>query len=375
MISFNKIYITGKELEYISRAYEAGNVAGNGHFTKKCEDYFTGRFGFNKSLLTNSGTGALEISAILIDIQPGDEVIIPSFTYVSTANAFVLRGAEIVFADTESGIPNLDVSKIEKLITKKTKAIVPIHYAGIACRMEEIKQLAEKYDLFVIEDAAHAIDSFYKDKRLGSIGDLAVISFHETKNISSVHGGLLIINNDRFIERAEKIRENGTNRAAFLRGETDKYQWVDIGSSYKPSEIHTAILYAQLEKLDEIQAKRKKIWEYYYNNLKHLEEKKLVLMPQLPDYASNNAHIFFLICSSEKERNELIKFLNDKKIQSIFHFQSLHSSLFFRDKHDGRKLPNSEKFSRQLVRLPLYYDLIEEHQDYIIESITEFYKF
>jgi len=373
MIPFNKIYLTGRELENILYAYELGNVAGSGHFTKKCEKYLTARLGINKAFLTNSSTGALEISAVLIDIQPGDEVIIPSFTYVSTANAFILRGAKIVFADTEPGVPNIDASKIEKLITKKTKAIVPVHYAGIACRMDKIIQLAKKYDLFVVEDAAHAIDSYYKNKHLGSIGDLAVLSFHETKNISSAQGGLIIINNDRFVERAEYIRDNGTNRAAFFRGETDKYQWVDIGSSYKSSEIHSAILYAQLEKLEEIQAKRIKIWEYYYNNLKDLEEKNIVQLPKIPGYASNNAHIFYMICPSEKERNELIRFLAAKKIQAIFHFQPLHNSLFYKNKHDGRKLPNTEKFSKQLIRLPLFCDLTTDHLSYIVDNIMDYY--
>ncbi|MCB0513731.1 MAG: dTDP-4-amino-4,6-dideoxygalactose transaminase, partial [Bacteroidetes bacterium] len=280
MINFNKPYFTGKETEYIQQAVQSGKISGDGMFTKKCHQFFESKYGFKKCLLTTSCTDALEMAAILIDIKEGDEVIMPSFTFVSTANAFVLRGANIIFADSYFDNPNIDADAIEQLITPKTKAIVVVHYAGMACDMDKIIELANKYKLFVIEDAAQAIDSFYiskgTKKPLGSIGHLAAFSFHETKNIISGEGGMLVINDERFIERAEIIREKGTNRSKFFRGEVDKYGWVDIGSSFLPSDIIAAFLYAQLENLDAIQTKRKEIWNSYFEGLKTLEERKLI---------------------------------------------------------------------------------------------------
>jgi len=265
MIPFNKPYLTGKEAHYLYHAVYSGKISGNGMFTQKCHNFFVQRYGFKKCLLTTSCTDALEMAAILIDIKQGDEVIMPSYTFVSTANAFVLRGATIVFADSGASNPNIDAEKLESLITPKTKAIVPVHYAGIACDMDKIMALAEKYNLFVIEDAAQAIDSYYNGRPLGSIGHLAAFSFHETKNIISGEGGMLVINDERFFRRAEIIWEKGTNRAEFFRGEVNKYGWVDIGSSFLPSEIIAAFLYAQLENLDDIQLKRKSIWNKYYS--------------------------------------------------------------------------------------------------------------
>jgi dTDP-4-amino-4,6-dideoxygalactose transaminase len=314
-IGFNIPYLTGKETTYIEKAVKSMKISGDGVYTKKCHQFFEQKYCFKKVLLTTSCTDALEMIAILLDIKEGDEVIAPSYTFVSTVNAFVLRGAKIIFVDSCSDNPNMDVDKIETLITPKTKVIVPVHYAGIACNMDKIMQLANKYNLFVVEDAAQAIDSFYKDKPLGSIGHMAAFSFHETKNIISGEGGMLVINDERFIKRAEIIREKGTNRSSFFRGEVDKYGWVDIGSSFLPSDIIAAFLFAQLENLDDIQTKRKQIWNQYYNGLSVLQTLGKLKLPHLPDYASNNAHMFFIQCSSLQERTNLIEYLKkDTKI-------------------------------------------------------------
>ena len=311
--------------------------------------------------------------ALLADIKEGDEVIIPSYTFVSTAVAFVRQGAKIVFADSYNNNPNIDADKIEELITPKTRAIVPVHYAGIACDMDKIMELADKYNLIVIEDAAQAIDSFYisKDgtrKALGSIGHLAAFSFHETKNIISGEGGMLAINDERFIHRAEIIWEKGTNRAEFFRGEVNKYGWVDTGSSFLPSEIISAFLWAQLENLEDIQQKRKNIWNQYYNGLKSREGIDF-LLPNIPEYATNNAHMFFLVCHNLEERTALIKKLKDHGILAVFHYLSLHKSDFYLEKHDGRILPNTDRFTDCLVRLPLFYELPESEIENIIHMI------
>jgi dTDP-4-amino-4,6-dideoxygalactose transaminase len=371
-IPFNKPYLTGKEAHYLYQAVLSGKISGDGIFTKKCHEFFEQKYGFKKALLTTSCTDALEMAAILIDIQPGDEVIVPSYTFVSTVNAFVLRGAHIVFVDSEEGNPNLDVTKLEKLITPKTKAIVPVHYAGVACNMDAIMQLAEKYNLFVVEDAAQAIDSYYKERPLGSIGHLAAFSFHETKNIISGEGGLLAINDERFIQRAEIIREKGTNRTQFFRGEVDKYGWVDIGSSFLPSDIIAAFLYAQLENLDDIQIKRKQIWASYYECLKPLTDKG-VMLPAIPEYATNNAHMFYIVCNSLEERTGLISTLKEEGILSVFHYLSLHKSPYYQEKHKGDTLPNSDKYTDRLLRLPFYYELKKEQHDRIINIILKYY--
>lgn len=361
-IPFNKPYLTGKETHYIYDAVNTGKLSGNGKYTKQCQTYFEDRFGFKKCLLTTSCTDALEMAAILIEIQPGDEVIMPSYTFVSTANAFILRGATIVFADSGQDNPNIDAGLLEALITPKTKAIVPVHYAGIACDMDTIMDLAAKYNLFVIEDAAQAIDSYYTGKdgqkrALGSIGHLAAFSFHETKNIISGEGGMLAINDARFTDRAEVIWEKGTNRSAFFRGEIDKYGWVDMGSSFLPSEIIAAFLWAQLENLDTIQQKRKSIWENYESKLSEWAKNNNIQTPKVPEYATNNAHMYYLVCESLEQRSAMIEKLKQAGILAVFHYLSLHKSPFYASKHDGRILPQTDCYSDCLLRLPLYFEL------------------
>jgi len=372
-IGFNKPYLTGKETEYILKSVESRKISGDGIFTKKCHEFFEKRYGFNKVLLTTSCTDALEMAAILIDIQPGDEVIAPAYTFVSSVNAFVLRGAKIIFCDSEDSSPNIDVNKIEELITPKTKAIVVVHYAGIAANMTPLMALAKKNNIYLIEDAAHAIDSFYKGKPLGSFGHLAAFSFHETKNVISGEGGMLVINDDRFSKRAEIIREKGTNRSAFFRGEVDKYGWVDIGSSFLPSDILAAFLYAQLENLDDIQSRRKKIWNHYFDKLKPLADKKFITIPEIPEYATNNAHMFFIQCKDLEERNALIQFLKAEGVMAVFHYLSLDKSQFYINSGDGREMKNSDRYTDTLLRLPMYYELTEEDIDYVCESIKKFY--
>ena len=379
MIPFNKPYLTGKEMQYIEDAVKSGKISGNGLFTKKCQEFFEKEFGFKKTLLTTSCTDALEMAAILADIKEGNEVIVPSFTFVSTALAFVRQGADIVFADSYSDNPNIDADQIEALITEKTKAIVVVHYAGVACDMDKIMSIANKHGIIVIEDAAQAIDSYYisKDgtkKALGSIGHLSAFSFHETKNIISGEGGMLCINDDRFIQRAEIIWEKGTNRSQFFRGEVDKYSWVDTGSSFLPSEIISAFLWAQIENMRDIQDKRIKIWNRYYEGLSSFEpvsikKPKLHLVPK---YATNNAHMFYLVCDNVDDRTKFIQHLKDKGILSVFHYLSLHKSSYY-EKYSTRKseLPNSDMFSDCLVRLPLFYELTDEQVEYIINTIKE----
>jgi dTDP-4-amino-4,6-dideoxygalactose transaminase len=372
-ITFNKPYFTGKEADYIKQAFGCLKISGDGIFTEKCQKYFEKRYGFRKVLLTTSCTDALEMAAILIGIKPGDEVIVPSFTFVSTANAFVLRGAKVVFCDSDAVIPNIDVQRIESLVTARTKAIVPVHYAGIACDMDEIMKIADKYHIYVIEDAAQAIDSYYKARPLGSIGHLATFSFHETKNIMCGEGGMLVINDRSFEERAEIIREKGTNRSAFFRGEVDKYSWVDIGSSFLPSDIVAAVLYAQLENVNKIQKKRKQIWSKYYGGLKSLKDQGVIRLPIIPEYATNNAHMFYIVCRNLEERTSLAKRLKENDILAIFHYLSLHKSPYYQGKHDGRELPNSDNYSDCLLRLPMYFQLSKREVDRVIKVIKEFY--
>ena len=370
MIPFNKPYLTGKEAHYMYQAVYGGKLSGNGIFTKKCQEYFEKQYGFKKSLLTTSCTDALEMCAILADIQPGDEVIVPSYTFVSTALAFVRQGAKIVFADSCPDNPNIDTTRIEELITPKTKAIVPVHYAGVACDMDPIMDLARKYNLLVIEDAAQAIDSYYKGKPLGSIGHLAAFSFHETKNIISGEGGMLAINDERFIRRAEIIWEKGTNRAEFFRGEVNKYGWVDTGSSFLPSEVIAAFLWAQLENLEAIQQRRKAIWNRYNDALLAADLSKISL-PNIPNYATNNAHMYYLVYQSLEQRTELIKRLKENEILAVFHYLALHNSEYYRDKHDGRNLNNTDRFADCLVRLPMFYELTNAQIDKIVQIISE----
>ncbi len=373
-IPFNKPYLAGRELEYIQESIANGHISGNGYFTKSCHSFFENKYHFTKCLLTSSCTDALEMAAILLDIQPGDEVIIPSFTFVSTANAFVLRGASIRFIDSQSDNPNLNTQDIEALITPNTKAIIVVHYAGIACDMDAIKTLASKHRLFIVEDAAQAIDSYHNGKPLGGIGDLAAFSFHETKNIISGEGGMLVINNPVFEKRAEIIWEKGTNRSAFFKGEVNKYGWVDIGSSFLLSEITAAFLLAQLENLENIQQKRKEIWYDYMEGLMPLSLNGKIKLPFIPPFATNNAHMFYLVCNNPEDRESLIHFLNTNNIHSVFHYQSLHHSPYYTNKHDGRVLYWSDFYSGHLVRMPLFYELTKSDQQRIIECIKDFYE-
>lgn len=370
-IKFNKPFIIGKELEYIQQAVNSGKISGNGQFTKKCQKWFEEKYSFKKAFLTTSCTDALEMSALLMNIQPGDEIIMPSYTFVSTANAFVLRGAKIVFADSCSNHPNIDADKIEELITPKTKAIVVMHYAGMAVDMDKVMSIAHRHNLFVVEDAAQAIDSFYKGKPLGGIGDFGAFSFHETKNIIAGEGGMLTIKNEKDIAKAEIFWEKGTNRAAYFRGEIDKYNWVDIGSSFLPSEITSAFLWAQLENIDTIQEKRVWIWNQYYEQLTELSN--YIELPNVPEYATNNGHFFYILCKNVDERQDLIEYLKKYDIMAVFHYLSLHSSPYYKDKHDGRELPNSDRFSNCLLRLPSYFQLAEEEITLVCNKIKEFY--
>jgi dTDP-4-amino-4,6-dideoxygalactose transaminase len=350
----------------------SGKISGNGQFTQKCQRFFEEQYGFKKALLTTSCTDALEMCAILANIQTGDEVIVPSYTFVSTALAFVRQGAKIVFADSRKDHPGIDEDLIESLITAKTKAIVPVHYAGVACDMDKIMAVANKYNILVIEDAAQAIKSFYKDRPLGSIGHLAAFSFHETKNINSGEGGLLAINDDRFIKRSEIIWEKGTNRAEFFRGEVNKYSWVDIGSSFLPSEIIAAYLWAQLENLDTIQNRRIQIYNQYFKCLNNWAEKYSIGLPFIPEYGSNNGHMFYMICRDIEQRSKLIDYLRENEIYAVFHYLSLHKSAYYVDKYDGSDLTESDRYSDCLIRLPLFYELSNEDLEYICEKLTKY---
>ena len=376
-IPFNKPYLAGKEAHYMYQAVYTGKLSGNGVFTKKCQKFFEDKYGFKKAILTTSGTDALEMAAILCDVKPGDEVIVPSYTFVSSALAFVRQGARIIFADSCEHNPNIDAEKIEALITPKTKVIVPVHYAGVACDMDKIMAIANKHNILVVEDAAQAIDSYYKIKPLGGIGHLGCFSFHETKNITAGgEGGLLVVNDDRFIRRAEIIWEKGTNRAEFFRGMVNKYGWVDIGSSFLPSEINSAFLYAQLESLDMIQTRRKEIWKQYNEGLKPLAEKGFFEMPDMPEYATNNAHMFYLLMPNLEERTKFISYLKEHGIGAVFHYLSLHLSEYYKENHVGSipELPNCDRFADCLVRLPMYYELANEDVTFIIEHINEYFK-
>ena len=365
MVPFNRPYLTGKETEYIRMALDAGKLSGNGEFTKRCQNFLEERYGFRKCLLTTSGTDALEMAALLTGVGPGDEVIVPSYTFVSTALAFIRCGAKVIFADSRSDEPNIDAMKIESLITPRTKVIAPVHYAGCACDMDAIMEIAERHNLLVVEDAAQAIDSFYagkdgKRRALGSIGHVGCLSFHETKNIIAGEGGLLVINDERFLRRAEIIWEKGTNRAEFFRGEVNKYGWVDIGSSFLPAESVAAFLWAQLEHLDEIQAERKRLWQNYLDFFSSLVPRPSSLgirLPKVPDYATNNAHMFYLLFLDLAKRSDFISKMKSQDVSCVFHYLPLHSSEYYKAKHDGRALPNCDRYADTLVRLPLYYGL------------------
>lgn len=375
MVPFNRPHLTGNETSYIYEAVSDGTLCGNGKFTKLCQHFFEEKYGFKKCLLTTSCTDALEMCAILCNLHPGDEVIVPSYTFVSSALAFVREGARIVFADSMKDNPNMDADKIEELITPRTKVIVPVHYAGFACDMDKIMYIADKYNLIVVEDAAQAIDSNYKDRPLGSIGHMSAFSFHETKNIISGEGGMIAINDERFINRAEIIWEKGTNRAEFYRGVVNKYGWVDTGSSFLPSEVVSAFLWAQLESMDDIQSKRILLWNKYYELLKPIADKGYFYLPHIPEYATNNAHMFYLTCRNLEERTLLIARLKECGYQAVFHYLSLHKSDYYKGKHDGRILNESDRYTDTLVRLPLFYDLDVDDIKKICTIIKEYYNY
>ena len=375
MIQFNIPPYVGKELEYVKEAMEKNHkICGDGPFTKKCSEWMENKFNVEKVLLTTSCTHATEMTAILTDIKEGDEVIAPSFTFVSTVNPFVLRGAKIVFVDINPKTMNMDENLIEVAITEKTKAILPVHYAGVACNMDKIMEIAKKYNLIVIEDAAQGMMAEYKGKPLGTIGDYGCFSFHETKNYSMGEGGALLINNKENIETAEIIREKGTNRSRFFRGQVDKYTWVDKGSSYLPSELNAAYLYAQLENADIIYNDRMNTWNKYKESLQELEDKNLIELQYIPEDCKHNAHMFYIKCKDLDERTNLINFLKENNINAVFHYIPLHSAeagIKFGRFHGEDKYTTKE--SERLLRLPLYYRLKEEDVKYVASKIKEFY--
>ncbi len=370
-IDFNKPFVTGKEFIYINNAIANSQLSGDGPFTAKCNKWLENNTGCKKALLTHSCTAALEMAAILIDIQSGDEIIMPSFTFVSTANAFVLRGGVPVFVDIRPDTLNLDETKIEAAVTEKTKAIVPVHYAGVSCEMDRIMEIADKYNLYVIEDSAQGLMADYKGKPLGSMGHFGTMSFHETKNIVSGEGGALYINDEKFIEQAEIIREKGTNRSKFFRGEVDKYTWVNMGSSFLPGEFTAAFLLAQMEAAREITERRLQIWHKYFENLQNIREIKV---PYIPSYIKHNAHLLYILVDSLKTRSELIKYLREHNISSVFHYIPLHSSPA--GKKYGRtsgKMANTDRTGNTLLRLPLHLFLTEDEIDTVIQKIGDFY--
>lgn len=371
MIPFNKPYSTGRELKYMDEVCHSMTMSGNGTFTKRCHAFFEERYGFKKCLLATSGTDALEMCAMLCELKPGDEVIVPSYTFVSTAIAFLREGAKVVFADSGTANPNVTAENIAPLINERTRVIAVVHYAGVACDMDSIMALAEQHHLLVVEDAAHSVDSFYKGRPLGSIGHLAAFSFHETKNISSGEGGMLAVNDERFIRRSEIIWEKGTNRAEFYRGMVNKYGWCDIGSSFLPSEFNAAFLWAQLEALDDIQGRRKRIWEIYDQALRGHVEDTGIQLPDVPDYATNNGHMYYLVCPSLDFRTRLMAWLKEHGVQTTFHYLPLHSSVYYKDQFKGEPLVNCDRYGDCLVRLPLFYELTDAEAADIARLVIE----
>ena len=373
-ISFNRPPFVGKETEYIKEAVEKnGMICGDGPFTKKCSEWMKERFQTKNVLLTTSCTHALEMAAFLADIQPGDEVIMPSYTFVSTADAFVLRGATCVFVDIRPDTMNIDETKIEEAITEKTKAIVPVHYAGVSCAMDEIMAIAKKYNLKVVEDAAQGVNAFYKGKALGTIGDFGCYSFHETKNYSMGEGGAILFQDDRYLEPAEILREKGTNRSQYFRGQIDKYTWVGYGSSYLPSDMNAAYLWAQLEEADKINDKRLSIWNFYHEELKELEDKGVLERPYIPEYATHNAHMYYIKVKDLRVRTKLLAYLKERGILSVFHYVPLHSATA------GKKFGRfhgedvyTTKESERLCRLPMYYSLSLEEAAEVVKALKEF---
>lgn len=376
MIPFNKPPYTGNETKHVFEAMKSSKISGDGTYSLQCQKWFEKKLSCQKALLTPSCTHALEMAAILLDIQPDDEVIMPSYTFVSTANAFVLRGAKIIFVDIRPDTMNIDERLIEAAITHKTKAIVPVHYAGVSCEMDIIMDLAKQYGLYVIEDAAQGMTATYKGKPLGTIGHLGTYSFHETKNYTSGgEGGLLIINDHQFVERAEIIREKGTNRSQFFRGEVDKYSWVDIGSSYLPSELQAAYLWGQLEKVDDIYNYRMNLWNRYFKGLQGLEQNNHIRLPIIPENTGHNAHMFYIKVKNLEERTALLNYLKDNGVYAVFHYVPLHDSLagIQYGSFHGSDV-NTSVESLRLIRLPMYYGLQEEEQVKIIERIYKYFE-
>lgn len=373
-IPFNKPYFTGREAHHLSQAALLGKLSGNGFYTRECQAFFEKRYHLHKTLLTTSCSDALEMAALVLGIGQGDEIIMPSYTFVSTANAFVLRGATIVFADSNLQNPNIDADQLENLITTRTKAIVVVHYGGIACDMEKVMQIAGKHQLPVVEDAAQGIEATFNGRPLGSIGTMGTYSFHETKNVTSGEGGLLLINDPALINRAEIIWEKGTNRAAFARGEVEKYEWVEPGSSFLPNELTAAFLFGQLEQLDDIQQKRMRIWQDYYSRLSDLATEGFIGLPQVPAYAAHNGHLFYLTTRNAVERDRLLNHLLKNDIHAVFHYLSLHRSPYYKRLHDGRDLPWADHYASTLLRLPFFYSLQPSEIDRISEIIHQFYK-
>lgn len=373
LIDFNHPYIAKNQFAYIQAAIQSAHISGDGQFTKKCHAWLENNLGVKKALLTTNCTHALEMSALLLDLKPGDEVITPSFTFVSTVNAFILRGAKPVFADIRPDTLNIDENRIENLINEKTRAIYVVHYAGVGCEMDKILEIAARYDLPVVEDNAHGLFGKYRGKQLGTFGSMACQSFHETKNISSGEGGALLLNDANLIERAEIIREKGTDRSKFFRGQVDRYSWVDVGSSYLPSEIIAAVLYSQLEEADKIQEKRKSIWESYYLGLDEWAAESKIILPTIPAYCVQSYHLFYLLLPNLEERQRFIYYLRENHIYSVFHYVPLHTSAMGKKfgYQDG-DLPITEELSDRLVRLPFYFDLSEADQHQVISVIKKF---
>ncbi|HEU4950488.1 MAG TPA: dTDP-4-amino-4,6-dideoxygalactose transaminase [Holophagaceae bacterium] len=373
LIPFNRPHLTGQEPALLAEALEGRRLSGDGPFTKRCSAFFETRYGLSRALLTTSCTDALEMAAILSGIGPGDEVIAPSYTFVSTVNPFLLRGATVRFVDSRPDHPGMDESQIEALVGPRTRGILPVHYAGVACDMDLIQAVASRHGLFIVEDAAQAIEARYKGRQLGTFGELGAFSFHETKNLQCGEGGLLLVNSPALTGRAEIIREKGTNRSAFFRGEIDKYGWVDIGSSFLPADPLAALLWAQLERLEGIQARRMLLWSRYAQGLAPLAARGMARLPAVPAFAEHNGHLFYLVLEDLDSRTRLIAHLKSQGIQAVFHYQSLHRSPFFQSRHDGRPLPFADRYSDGLLRLPLFHDLQESDQDRVIQVVLGFF--
>ncbi len=372
MIPFTKTSITKLEKEYIEQALESNKICGDGNFTKKCTKWFEENNNIRNLLLTTSGTHSLELASLLADLKPGDEVLLPSYTFVSTADAVLLRGAKPVFVDIDKRTFNMDANLIEEKITSKTKAIYPVHYAGVSCDMDRILEIAKKYNLIVVEDAAQGVLAYYKDKPLGTIGDYGCFSFHETKNYVMGEGGAIIVKDDEKFKKAEIIREKGTNRSQFIRGDVDKYTWHEVGSSYLPSDILAALLYGQLERADEIMEKRMRVWNYYNANLEELEKQGKLVRPYIPSYSKHNAHMFYIVLPTEKIRNNLMTKLKEKGISATFHYIPLHTSpMGQRLGCKKGELPVTEEYAGRLLRLPLYADMKQEEMEFVCKSIKE----